>query len=165
MYLCKIASFEEMNQKWDDEIERHVDDKENWIVWKSSALEHFRDGSSIPYYGILDKKIICEATALRNPEAVQNSEGLVGDGAVYLCAFRTVKEYRGKGYFSKLMQFMLDDLREKGFTRATLGVEPAEEINKKIYAHYGFTEYVKRAEETYPDGTVITVDYFAKRLG
>lgn len=93
MYLCKIASFEEMNQKWDDEIERHVDNKENWIVWKSSTLEHFRDGSSIPYYGILDKKIICEATVLRNPEAVQNSEGLVGDGAVYLCAFRTVKEY------------------------------------------------------------------------
>lgn len=60
---------------------------------------------------------------------------------------------------------MLDDLREKGFTRATLGVEPAEEINKKIYAHYGFTEYVKRAEETYLDGTVIAVDYFAKRLG
>lgn len=112
-----------------------------------------------------NKKIICEATALQNPEAVQNSKGLVGDGAVYLCAFRTVKEYQGKGYFSKLMQFMLDDLREKGFTRATLGVEPAEEINKKIYAHYGFTEYVKRAEETYPDGTVITVDYFAKRLG
>lgn len=112
-----------------------------------------------------NKKIICEATALQNPEAVQNSKGLVGDGAVYLCAFRTVKEYQGKGYFSKLMQFMLDDLREKGFTRATLGVEPAEEINKKIYAHYGFTEYVKRAEETYPDGTVITVGYFAKRLG
>lgn len=63
------------------------------------------------------------------------------------------------------MQFMLDDLREKGFIRVTLGVEPAEEMNKKIYAHYGFTEYVKRAEETYPDGTVITVDYFAKRLG
>lgn len=111
-----------------------------------------------------NKKIICEATALQNPEAVQNSKGLVGDGAVYLCAFRTVKEYQGKGYFSKLMQFMLDDLREKGFTRATLGVEPAEEINKKIYAHYGFTEYVKRAEETYPDGTVITVDYFAKNF-
>lgn len=164
MYLCKIASPEEMNRKWDYEIEHHVHDRENWMVWKKSALENFRKGSAIPYYGILDGSIICEATAALNPEIVQNREGLAGDRVVYLSAFRTIEGYQDKGYFSKLMKYMLADLRRRGYRKATLGVEPAEERNKSIYAHYGFVEYIKSAVETYPDGTVIEVDYYGKNL-
>lgn len=164
MYLCKIASLEEMNRKWDYEIEHHVETRESWIIWKENALENFRKGSTIPYYGILDGIIICEATAALNPEVVQNSEGIAGDHVVYLSAFRTIKEYQDKGYFSKLMNFMLADLKRRGFKKATLGVEPAEERNKSIYAHYGFVEYIKSAVETYPGGTAIEVDYYGKNL-
>ena len=64
----------------------------------------------------------------RNPGA-----GLVDGHTVYLSAFRTIDKFQGKGYFSKLFHFMIDDLRHKGFTKATLGVEPAEEKNKDIY--------------------------------
>ena len=98
------------------------------------------------------------------PEAVQNSAGLVGGTTVYLSAFRTVEAFQGRGYFSKLFHFMLDDLRQKGFTKATLGVEPDDAKNKAIYAHYGFTEYIKSGREEYPDGTVIDVAYYAKKL-
>lgn len=164
MYLCKIASFEEMNRKWDYEIEHNINDARNWIIWKSHFLENFKNDYIIPYYGILDGNIICEATAMLNSEAVQNSEGLVGNGVVYLSAFRTIEEYQGKGYFSKLMKFMLNDLKQMGIVRVTLGVEPAEETNKKIYTHYGFNEYIKSATEIYPDGTVIDVDYYGKNL-
>lgn len=164
MYLCKIASFEEMNRKWDYEIEHNINDARNWIIWKSHFLENFKNDYIIPYYGILDGNIICEATAMLNSEVVQNSEGLVGNGVVYLSAFRTIEEYQGKGYFSKLMKFMLNDLKQRGIVIVTLGVEPAEETNKKIYAHYGFNEYIKSATEIYPDGTVIDVDYYGKNL-
>jgi hypothetical protein len=164
MYLCKIASLEEMNRKWDYEIEHNINDARNWIIWKSHFLENFKNDYIIPYYGILDGNIICEATAMLNSEVVQNSEGLVGNGVVYLSAFRTIEEYQGKGYFSKLMKFMLNDLKQRGIVRVTLGVEPAEETNKKIYAHYGFNEYIKSATEVYPDGTVIDVDYYGKNL-
>lgn len=164
MYLCKIASLEEMNRKWDYEIEHNINDARNWIIWKSHFLENFKNDYIIPYYGILDGNIICEATAMLNSEVVQNSEGLVGNGVVYLSAFRTIEEYQGKGYFSKLMKFMLNDLKQRGIVRVTLGVEPAEETNKKIYAHYGFNEYIKSATEIYPDGTVIDVDYYGKNL-
>lgn len=163
-YICKIASLEEMNIKWDYEIERHTEDKSNWIIWKKRSTENFLKGLIIPYYGILEGTIICEATAMPNPEAVQNADGLSGNGAVYLSAFRTVKEYRGMGFFSRLMRFMLDDLGKKGYIKATLGVEPADENNKSIYTHYGFTEYIKSAKEKYPDGTVIDVDYYGKVL-
>ncbi len=164
MYVCKIASYEEMNQKWDDEIQRHEQDRENWILWKQQFLENFRNGSILSYYGILDKNIICEATAMLKPQLVQNSEGLVGEHMAYLSAFRTVEEYQGMGYFSKLIKFMLADLKQKGFTKVTLGVEPAEETNQRIYAHLGFHEYIKSATEVYPDGTVIDVDYYGKAL-
>ena len=164
MYLCKIASLEEMNRKWDYEIEHNINDARNWIIWKSHFLENFKNDYIIPYYGILDGNIICEATAMLNSEVVQNSEGLVGNGVVYLSAFRTIEEYQGKGYFSKLMKFMLNDLKQRGIVRVTLGVEPAEETNKKIYVHYGFNEYIKSATEIYPDGTVIDVDYYGKNL-
>jgi hypothetical protein len=31
-FVCKIASLEEMNRKWDYEISQHPGEK-NWIVW------------------------------------------------------------------------------------------------------------------------------------
>lgn len=163
-FICKIASLQEMNIKWDYEIAQSGKDRENWIIWKKRNIENYKLGYIVPYYGILDGNIICEATAMIHPKAVQNSTGLVGSHTVYLSAFRTVDEFQGKGYFSNLFHFMIDDLRRKGFTKATLGVEPAEEKNKKIYARYGFTEYIKSCKEYYPDGTVIDVEYYGKTL-
>ena len=163
-YICKIASLAEMEEKWNYEIEKAIDDKSNWIIWKEKNINNFMNGYTIPYYGILDGKIICEATAHLNPDTVKNSEGLVSNDCVYLSAFRTNLEYRGKGYFSKLFKFMLNDLKNKGYEYVTLGVEPTEENNKQIYKHYGFSNHIKNGNESYPDGTIIEVVYYKKKL-
>ncbi len=164
LYICKIASLQEMNIKWEYEIAQSGKDKKNWIIWKKQNIEKYKRGYIIPYYGILEGIIICEATAMLHPKVVQNSTGLVGSHTVYLSAFRTISKFQGKGYFSNLFHFMIADLRQKGFTKATLGVEPAEKKNKEIYTHYGFTEYIKSGKEYYPDGTVIDVEYYGKVL-
>ena len=161
-YVCKTASLEEMNAKWNKEIERHPDSQSNWLVWKREAMENAESGRSVPYYGILRGRIICEATALLHPDAVQNSEGLVDEQTAYLCAFRTVPEYQGQGYFSKLFHFMLEDLAQRGYQKVTLGVEPHDEKNLNLYRHFGFTERIKRGKEIFPDGTVIDVDYYGR---
>ena len=160
-YICKIASIEKMEQKWDYEISQHSE-KRNWIVWKDEAIESARTGLSIPYYGILDGTVICEATAVLNP----GFEQACGkpDHTVELRAFRTNKEYRGKGYFSKLMIFLQEDLKKKGCTKAVVGVEPKEKRNREIYRHWGFTEDFATGTETYPDGTVIQVEFLGKTL-
>lgn len=163
-FICKIASLQEMNTKWDYEIAHSGADRENWIVWKKRNMENYRQGYIIPYYGILEGTIICEATAMLHPDIVQNSSGLVDSHTVYLSAFRTIDGFQGKGYFSRLFHFMINDLRHRGFTRATLGVEPDEKKNRAIYAHYGFTELIKSDQEYYPDGTVINVEYYGKAL-
>ena len=62
-FICKIASPEEMDRKWDYEIENNSDDRDNWITWKAEAISGRLSGVSLPYYGILDGNIICEATA------------------------------------------------------------------------------------------------------
>ena len=162
-YICRIPSVEEMIRKWDCEIGLHTE-KKNWIIWKDEAIGHFRTGRSIPYYGFLNGEIICEATAAPVPEPGQDGERSAGGRTVELCAFRTNKAYRGKGYFSKLMDFMLKDLKQKGFTKAVVGVEPDETTNKAIYRHWGFTEPVRTGTETYPDGTVIDVEFYGKNL-
>ncbi len=164
MYKCKIANEKEMNIKWDYEISIHDEDKSNWIIWKEKAIKCFKYGAQIPYYGLLDGKIICEATASLTPDIVQNGEGLVDDHTAYLTAFRTIEEYRGQGYFSKLFKFMINDLKSRGYTRVTLGVEPTELTNKTIYTKYGFTNFIKTAIEEYPDGTKTDVEYYYKDI-
>ena len=163
-YVCKIATIEEMNIKWDYEIDRAEEDKENWIIWKKANLERFQKGQIIPYYGLLDGIIICECTAVLSPEVIKDSENLINDKTVYLEAFRTIEEYQGQGYFSKLFRFMIEDLKSRGYEKATLGVEPQEKKNKEIYFKYGFTEHIKDAIDTYPDGTKIYVEYYGKNL-
>ncbi len=163
-YVCKIPTIEEMNAKWDYEISHSGDGRGNWVIWKKENIARFKRGEIIPYYGILCGDIICEATAIIAPSAVQNSEGLVGDSTAYLSAFRTIPEYQGRGYFSVLFWYMVNDLKARGYTRLTLGVELDEVTNRQIYAHFGFTEYIKSATETYPDGTIIDVDYFGKDI-
>jgi len=163
-YVCKIASLEEMNTKWDYEIAHAGEDRDNWITWKKSSIEHMLQGKSLPYYGILNGKIISEATAMLDGTIVQNSDGLVDKKTAYLSAFRTIPEYQGKGWFSKLFRFMLEDLKSRGYEKITLGVEPEETENKEIYFRYGFTEHIKNGVEVYPDGTEIGVEYYGKRL-
>lgn len=161
-YICKIASVDEMEAKWNYEIKKHK--SSNWKIWKAEAIERAKRGQSIAYYGILNGKIICEATAMLDKNTVQNYDRLVDDKTVYLCAFRTIEKYQNKRYFSRLFDFMICDLKGRGYEKVTLSVEPAEADNLKIYQHLGFNEFIKSAKETYPDGTVIDVNYYAKEL-
>ena len=163
-YICKIATLDEMNEKWDYEITKNADDRENWTLWKKENIERYKKRYIIPYYGILDGKIICECTAAINSSVVQNSSDLIDDKTAYLTAFRTVDEYQNRGYFSKLFKFMIEDLKEKGYERVTLGVEPEEERNKAIYTKYGFIEHIKDGKESYPDGTLIDVEYYGRKI-
>ena len=168
-YICKIANLEEMNRKWDFEIERHKGDN-SWVIWKKDFINGVKSGKRVCYYGILNGEIISEATAIFSRDEVQNSDGLVDGETAYLGAFRTVDGFQGKGYFSKLYKFMENDLKSRGYKALTLGVEPCEEKNMKIYSAWGFTKLIKSAYEIYPpkDGLSqpkeIRVDYYVKYL-
>ena len=163
-YICREASLEDICKKFDYEISKAKNDKDNWMIWKDKFLDRAKKGYTTTYIGLLNNEIICECTAAFDASVVQNAEGLIDSKTAYLFAFRTNEEYQGKGYFSKLFQYMIQSLKEKGYSKVTLGVEPEEQKNKDIYFKYGFTEHIKDSTEEYPDGTVISVEYYGKEL-
>ncbi|MBR3134337.1 MAG: GNAT family N-acetyltransferase [Clostridia bacterium] len=174
-YVCKIATKDEIIEKFNYEIEKHPNDN-RWSIWKNEALQWYKQGKIIVYIGILNGEIITEATAIIDKTAVQNAgekmddDELVNSTMAYLSAFRTKAEYEGKGYFSRLYKYMENDLKGKGYKRLSLGVEPKEVRNMKIYFNWGFDRFIKTAYETYPpkndyvDEESILVNYYYKDL-
>ena len=160
-FTCKIAPLSDIEKRWDTLIKNHPDNP-NWSIWKNSNQNNYR----ISYYGYLDGLIITEATAIISPldTTISNSEKLISNDMAYLTAFRTDSKYQNKGYFSKLYKYMEEDLKNRGFTKLSLGVEPQEVKNMMIYFKYGFTNYIKTATETYPTGKTITVNYYYKEI-
>lgn len=162
-YKCVIANKDMIIKKWDYEIQRH----NNSMLWKSFKEESLSNiNTRIVYMGLLDGEIITECTAIisSDDKNMQNKDELIGDAMAYLTAFRTNKDYEGKGYFSKLYKFMENDLRNKGFKCLTLGIEPSEVRNMQIYFKWGFNNYIKSDYEVYPDGERILVNYYKKNI-
>lgn len=152
-YICKKANLEELIQKADYEIARHPNNH-MWVVFKERAIKNFKNGNTILYIGILNNEIICEATAVIKKEGlvgdIHNPEGLLENDMVYLSGFRTNKEYEGKGYFSKLFQYLTKDLKNSGYRKVSIGVEPSEIRNIQIYFKWGFINYIKTTIEHLP---------------
>lgn len=164
-FTCKIAPLSDIEKRWDTLIKNHPDNP-NWSIWKNDTIINNKNNYRISYYGYLDGLIITEATAIISPldTAISNSEKLISNDMAYLTGFRTDSKYQNKGYFSKLYKYMEEDLKNRGFTKLSLGVEPQEVKNMMIYFKYGFTNYIKTATETYPTGKTITVNYYYKEI-
>ena len=164
-FACKIAPLSDIEKRWDTLIKNHPDNP-NWSIWKNDTIINNKNNYRISYYGYLDGLIITEATAIISPldTAISNSEKLISNDMAYLTGFRTDSKYQNKGYFSKLYKYMEKDLKSRGFTKLSLGVEPQEVKNMMIYFKYGFTNYIKTATETYPTGKTITVNYYYKEI-
>ena len=152
-YICKIASRKELLKRWDYLVEIHQGNNK-WVKYRENALKHYDDGSTISYLGFLNDEIICEVTAYIKESAfigdISEPSGLLSDKMAYLAAFRTNKEYEGKGYFRKLYNFVENDLKNRGYTELSLGVDPEAVRNIEIYFHLGFKNYIKTVIEYEP---------------
>lgn len=149
-FSCKVATRDELLKRWEYLIKIHPGNND-WVRYKENAVRNYDNGSTISYLGFLDDQIICEATAYIKESAfvgdISNPSGLLNDNMAYLAAFRTNKEYEGKGYFRKLYNFMEKDLKNRGYTELSLGVGPEAVRNIEIYFHLGFREYIKTVIE------------------
>lgn len=74
---------------------------------------------------------------------LDNNDIADGYTTAYLCAFRIIKNMQGKGLGTELMECVFDRLRELNFSYVTIGVEPKEEANIRLYKRMGFTEKLK----------------------
>lgn len=145
-YVCKVADRNELIERWKYLVEIHSVNN-IWEKFRDNALNNFDNDNTISYVGILDGEIICEATAYINEDAfiddIDDYDDLLSDERCYLAAFRTNKEYEGNGYFSLLFDYLVDDLKSRGYNELCLGVSPKEVRNMEIYFHLGFRDYIK----------------------
>ena len=163
-YICRIATLVDIIKIYDYKIEHEPEDKENLLVWKENAINREKNKSSRTYIGVLEGEIISKCNAGFEGSLIQNSECLIDNETAYLFAFETKEEYQGQGYFSKLFNFMINDLKSLGYKKVTLGVEVDDLKNKEIYKKYGFTEYIKTSNEVNPDNSTMLVEYYGKEL-
>ncbi len=95
-FICKVATREELLKRWDYLINIHPGNND-WVKYKENAIRNFDDRSTIPYLGLLNDEIICEATAYIGESVfvgdISEPSGLLNDNMAYLAAFRTNKEY------------------------------------------------------------------------
>ena len=149
-FEIRLATIKDLEEKWNYEIKNHPNDN-RWKIWKDVAMFNVLNGFRLCFCGLLNGEIIAEATAVisKGDTGLENKD-FVTDDTVYLEAFRVNKNYRGKGYFSKLYKFMEDYLLDKGFNKLILGVEPSETVNLEIYKHYGYTQFIAERVEKYP---------------
>jgi len=152
-FVCKIANREDIIKRMNYLIETHPNNN-IWVEAKEMALRGYDEQSKIMYIGVLNNEIICEATAYIKESAfigdISEPSGLLSDSMAYLAAFRTNKEYEGKGYFSKLYKFVEKDLKDRGYSELSLGVGPEADRNIEIYFHLGFRDYIKTVIEYEP---------------
>lgn len=145
-YVCKVADRDELIKRWKYLVEIHPVNN-IWEKFKDNALNNFDNDNTISYVGILNDEIICELTAYIKEEAfiddIDDYDDLLSEERCYLAAFRTNKEYQGNGYFSLLFDYVVEDLKSRGYKELSLGVSPEEVRNMEIYFHLGFRDYIK----------------------
>ena len=173
-YRCKAANREELLKRWEYLISINPEDH-RWAGFRESALKLYDEKSAICYLGFLNGEIICEATAYIKDSAfigdISDPSGLLNDQMSYLAAFRTNKEFEGKGYFSILYRFVENDLKRRGYTELSLGVGPEAVRNMEIYFHLGFRTYIKTLVQYKPsilDPAVREEDvilFYKKKIG
>ncbi len=88
----------------------------------------------------MDDRLVCELYAFFE---LDDKDFADGKTTAYLCAFRVAQALRGKGLGTKLVRKVLERLSDLGFSYATIGVEPGEIANVRLYDKLGFTEKVK----------------------
>ena len=162
-YVCKVADRDELIKRWKYLVEIHPVNN-IWEKFKDNALNNFDNDNTISYVGILNDEIICELTAYIKEEAfiddIDDYDDLLSEERCYLAAFRTNKEYEGQGYFSLLFDYVVEDLKSRGYKELSLGVSPEEVRNMEIYFHLGFRDYIK---STTQDNELILI--YKKDLG
>lgn len=118
-----------------------------WGGGSSPTLTYFVNGiesGNIEFWTIeneVDNSLLGELYIFWNSEDKDEADG---KERAYLCAFRINKEFQGRGFGKLLMQRVLSRIKERGFSKVTIGVDNNDtERLKNMYKAWGFSELVK----------------------
>ena len=114
--------------------------EELWKKYESQRLKEFNNKEIDVYVIEENEKFIGEITV--NYISHDLVAETIPDIRVYFEAYRIDKKYQGKGLGQKLIEYTINDLKQKGYKEFTIGVEEDNEKAKHIYFKYGFTKAI-----------------------
>ena len=114
--------------------------EELWIKYKNQRLKEFENNEIDVYALEENEKFIGEITVNYISHDLETET--IPNIRVYFEAYRIDKKYQGKGLGQKLIEYVINDLKEIGYTEFTIGVEEDNEKAKHIYFKYGFTQAI-----------------------
>ena len=114
--------------------------EELWIKYKEQRLKQL-DNKEIDIYVIENEEtFIGELTV--NYISHDLLAETIPNVRVYFEAYRIDKKYQGNGLGQKLIEYVINDLKERSYSEFTIGVEEDNERAKHIYFKYGFTKAI-----------------------
>lgn len=161
-FLCRLATDEEFELLWQQNIEAHPDDP-RWRAWREEYAASRPAGYSETFAVLSDGKPVGEGTLLYSPAcgAIHGRTVLANGGSTAnVNALRIQKAYEGRGGISALVRTMEAHARKRGISLLTIGVEAANARNLAIYLHWGYRTLVHTETE---EGSLVL--YYAKELG
>jgi ribosomal protein S18 acetylase RimI-like enzyme len=134
-----IEDFEKLNQEWawsDAEWQREAQKK---------TIKSINEGTQEFWVIEDDNQIIGELHISWVKEDEDQANGI---NRAYLFALRIHPKLRGQGLGTKLMNRVLQRIKENAFNEVTIGAYKDEDHLKKMYNKWGFTQFIKDVEET-----------------
>ena len=114
--------------------------EELWGKYKNQREKEFENNEIDVYVIEEDKNFIGEITVNYINHDLETET--IPNIRVYFEAYRIDKNHQGKGLGQQLMEYAINDLKQKCFKEFTIGVEEDNQKAKHIYFKYGFTEAI-----------------------
>lgn len=140
----RIATIDELNDWWDDDIAHNPSDK-SLFEFKRRFVEGNKTGTRKTFFAFENKKYIGQCTLLFESK----DKLMTGNGKAEIIKLELIQEERGKGYATKIFETVKSYAKERGIKTLTIGVEPSEIKNMQIYFHWGFKNFLQCITETY----------------
>ncbi len=118
------------------------DTEEKWQKYSNQRLKQFEEKDIDVYTIEHDGSFIGEVTAIYSNHTLPTET--IPNVRAYFEAFRVSEEHQNKGLGQGLMKYAINDLKKRGYSEFTIGVEEDNEVAKHIYFKLGFTEEIDR---------------------
>ena len=142
-YMNSSISYKKIKKEEFDKLKRlFPSNEELWIRYRKEKFLQFDEHVIDVYVIEYQNAFIGEITVSYMSHSLQSET--IPNKRVYLEAFRVEKAFQGKGLGQQLISYTIADLKERGFTEFTIGVEEENEAAKHIYFKLGFTEAIDK---------------------
>ena len=139
-----IKNFEKCNNIWNMEKNKELKDR---------FYSELQNKNRITFVYTKDEEYIAEVSIVFNKH---DEDYTIPGKRIYISRIIVKKDFRGKGYGKKLMNYAIEYAKNKGYKEISLGVNLDNYIAFKLYVDLGFTKIQYIGEDS--DGKYVKIN-------